>query len=128
MNFILSLSDLVLRTSAMPSNLPIQPTKPSPIYSPNNRSQSRSLDSLNPNPVDSKPTSEPELQYKTELERTSSIPIMQDLMHNPYMFRAVMPFPYTPGASLFIGINVTDFLERFDVMVTDCGLSDLRKI
>src|SRR6266536_4329193 len=37
-NFILNLSDLVLRTSTMPSNLPIQPTKPSPTYSPNNRS------------------------------------------------------------------------------------------
>ncbi len=37
-NLILSLSDLVLRTSTMPSNLPIQLTKPSPIYSPNNRS------------------------------------------------------------------------------------------
>ncbi len=128
MNFILSLSDLVLRTSAMPSNLPIQPTKPSPIYSPNNRFQSRPLDSLNPNPVDSKAISEPELQCETELERTSSIPTIQDSIHNPYIFRAVMPLPYTFKAPLFTRINVTDFLKRFEDIVTDYGLSDNRKI
>ena len=53
-NLVLGLSDLVFRTSAMPSNLSIQLTKSSPTYSPNNRSQSRPLDSLNPNPVNNK--------------------------------------------------------------------------
>ncbi len=38
----------------MPSNLPIQPTKPFFKYFLNNRSQSRPLDNLNPNPVDNK--------------------------------------------------------------------------
>ncbi len=38
----------------MLSNLFIQLTKLSPIYFPNNRSQSRPLDSLNPNSVDNK--------------------------------------------------------------------------
>src|SRR6266511_3770172 len=79
-NLILSLSDLVLRTSTMPSNLSIQPTKPSPTYSPNNRSQSRPLDNLNPNSVGNKYASSSkesvynsipklELQYKTKSER-----------------------------------------------------------
>ncbi len=69
----------------MPSNLFIQLIKLSPIYSPNNRSQSRPLDNLNSNPVDSKyasnneesvykPTSKLELQCKTEPERTLPIP------------------------------------------------------
>ncbi len=49
-------------------------------------------------------------------------------MYNLYVFRVVMPLSYIPGASLFIRINVTDFLERFEDMVTDCGLSDDRKI
>ncbi len=71
----------------MSNNLHIQPLKLSFKYFPNNRSQSRPLDNLNPNPVDSKyvssskesvykPTSKLELQCKTELERTSSIPII----------------------------------------------------
>ncbi len=87
MNLVLGLSDLILRTFVMFSNLPIQLTKLSPIYSPNNRSQSRPLDNLNPNPVDSKyassseesvykPISEPELQCEMEPERTSPIPII----------------------------------------------------
>ncbi len=49
-------------------------------------------------------------------------------MYNPYIFRVVMPFLYIPRASLFIGINITDFLKRFKDMVIDCGLSDYRKI
>ncbi len=53
-NFVFGFSDLVLRTSIIFSNLFIQLIKPSLIYSPNNRSQSRPLDSLNSNPVDSK--------------------------------------------------------------------------
>src|SRR6266511_4024824 len=57
-NLIFSLSDLVLRTSAIPSNLSIQLIKLSPTYSLNNRFQSRPLDSLNSNSVDSKPISE----------------------------------------------------------------------
>src|SRR6266498_2380565 len=87
-NFILSLSDLVFRTSVISNNLYIQSSKSSSKYSPNNRSQSRPLDSLNPNPVDSKPTPKPKLQCETEPERTSSVPIIQDSMHNPYVFRA----------------------------------------
>ena len=39
-----------------------------------------------------------------------------------------MPLLYTPGASLFIGINVTDFLKRFENMAINYGLSDNRKI
>ncbi len=39
-----------------------------------------------------------------------------------------MPFPYIPGASLFTGINITDFFERFKDMAIDCGLSDNRKV
>ncbi len=49
-------------------------------------------------------------------------------MHNPYMFRVVMPLPYTPGAFLFTKTNITDFLKRFKDMTTDYGLSDDRKI
>src|SRR6266496_5743657 len=49
-------------------------------------------------------------------------------MHNPYVFRAVMPLPYIPGAPLFTGTNVTDFLKRFKDMATDCGLSDDCKV
>src|SRR6266511_5054224 len=127
MNLILVLSDLILRTSAIPSNLPIQLTKLSPIYSLNNRSQSRPLDNLNPNPVDSKyassseksvykPIPKPKLQCETKLERTSPILIMQDLIYNLYVFRVVIPLPYTSGAPSFIGTNITDFLERFENM------------
>ncbi len=128
MNFIFGFSDLILRTSAMPNNLPIQPTKSSPIYSSNNRSQSRLLDSLNPNPIDNKPISKLELQCETELERMLLVLIMQDSMHNPYMFKVVIPLSHIPGAPSFIGINVTDFLERFEDMVIDYGLFDDRKI
>ncbi len=71
----------------MPSNLHIQLLKSSSKYFLNNRPQSRPLDNLNPNPVDSKyannseenvykPTPKPELQYKTESKRTSPIPII----------------------------------------------------
>ena len=49
-------------------------------------------------------------------------------MYNPYMFRVVIPLPYIPGASLFIGINITDFLKRFEDMITNYGLSNNRKI
>ncbi len=49
-------------------------------------------------------------------------------MYNPYVFRAAMPLFYIPGAPLFTGINVTDFLERFEDITTDCGLSDDRKM
>ncbi len=49
-------------------------------------------------------------------------------MYNPYIFRAVILFFYIPGASLFIGINVTNFLERFEDMATDYGFSDDRKV
>ena len=49
-------------------------------------------------------------------------------MYNSYMFRIVMPFPYTPEASLFIGTNVTDFLKRFEDMATDYGFFDDRKM
>ncbi len=71
-NLVLNLSDLILRTSTIPSNLPIQLTKSASKYPFNNRSQNRPLESLNPNPVDSKyassneesvykPTPKPEL-------------------------------------------------------------------
>jgi len=53
---------------------------------------------------------------------------MQNLMYNPYIFRAVMPLFYTSGAPLFIGINITDFLKRFKDMATDCGFFDDRKV
>ncbi len=49
-------------------------------------------------------------------------------MYNPYMFRAAMPLPYTPRASLFIRINVTDFLKRFKDMAINYGLFDNRKV
>ncbi len=39
-----------------------------------------------------------------------------------------MPLSHTPEASLFIRINVTDFLERFKNMAIDCGLFDDRKV
>ncbi len=138
-NLILSLSDLVLRTSVIPNNLHIQLSKSSFKYSFNNRSQSRPFDSLNPNPVDNKyassseesvyePTPKPELQYKTKPERTSSVLIIQDLIHNPYIFKAVISFSHTPKASSFTKTNITDFLKRFKDMATDCGLSDDRKM
>ena len=49
-------------------------------------------------------------------------------MYNPYVFRVIIPLSYTSGASLFIGINVTDFFERFEDIITNCGLFDDRKI
>ena len=49
-------------------------------------------------------------------------------MYNFYVFKVVMPLPYISEAFLFTGINVTDFLKRFENMATDCGLSDDRKI
>ncbi len=75
-----------------------------------------------------KPTPKPKLQYKTKPEKTSSVLIIQDLIYNPYIFRAAIPFPYTPKALLFIRTNITDFFKRFKDMVTNCGLSDDRKI
>jgi len=49
-------------------------------------------------------------------------------MYNLYVFRAVMSFSYIPEALLFIGINIIDFLKRFENMATNCGLSDDRKM
>ena len=49
-------------------------------------------------------------------------------MYNLYIFRVVMPLPYTPGAPLFTGTNITDFLKRFKDITTNYGLSDDRKI
>ena len=138
-NLVLNFSDLILRTSAILNNLFIQLIKSSSKYPPNNRSQNRPFENLNPNPVDSKyassnkenvykPTSKPELQSKTEPEKTSSVLKMQDSIYNPYIFRATIPLPHTPEISSFIGINVTDFFKRFKNMATDYGLSDDRKI
>ena len=39
-----------------------------------------------------------------------------------------MPLSYISRASLFIGINITDFLERFEDIATDYGFSDDRKM
>ena len=75
-----------------------------------------------------KSISKPELQCETEPERTLSVPTMQDLIYNPYIFRVVMSFSYTPGVSLFIRINVTDFLKRFEDIATNYGFSDDRKV
>ncbi len=44
------------------------------------------------------------------------------------MFRAAIPLSHTPKASLFIKINITDFLERFKDMATNYELSDDRKV
>ncbi len=49
-------------------------------------------------------------------------------MYNPYVFRVAMPFSYIPKAPSFTGTNVTDFFKRFKDMITDCGLSDDRKV
>ncbi len=49
-------------------------------------------------------------------------------MYNPYIFRAVISLPYTSKAPLFTRTNITDFLKRFKDMVTDCELSDNRKV
>ncbi len=49
-------------------------------------------------------------------------------MYNLYIFRVVISFSHTPEASLFIGINITDFLERFEDMITDYGFFNNRKI
>ncbi len=121
------------------SNLFIQLIKSFSIYSPNNRSQNRPLDSLNPNLIDSKyassseesvykPIPKPKLQYKTELERTSLVLIIQDLIYNFYIFRAAIPLSHIPKTSSFIGTNVTDFFKRFKDMATNYGLSDDRKV
>ncbi len=121
------------------NNLYIQPSKSSFKYSPNNRFQSRPLDNLNPNPVDNKyannnkesvykSISKLKLQYKTELERTLSIPIIQDLIYNPYIFKTAISLLHTPRAFLFTGTNITDFLKRFKNIATNCGLSDNRKV
>ncbi len=39
-----------------------------------------------------------------------------------------MPLFYTSEAPSFTGINVTDFLKRFEDMATDYGFSDNRKV
>jgi len=44
------------------------------------------------------------------------------------MFRVVIPFPYISEAFLFIGINVTDFLEQFEDIAINYKLSDNRKM
>src|SRR6266536_2773201 len=44
------------------------------------------------------------------------------------MFRVVIPLLYTSKTLSFIGINVTNFLERFKDMATNYGLSDDRKV
>ena len=75
-----------------------------------------------------KPTPKLELQCETEPERTLSILIIQNLIHNPYIFRVVIPFPHIPEASLFTRINITDFLKRFKNIATNYGLSDNHKI
>jgi len=75
-----------------------------------------------------KPTPKPELQNKTKPEKTLPVLKMQDLIHNPYVFRVAMPLPHTPRVSSFTGINVTDFLKRFENIATDCRLSDNRKV
>ena len=49
-------------------------------------------------------------------------------MYNLYIFRVAIPLPYTPEASLFIKTNITDFLKRFENMITNYGHSDDRKI
>ncbi len=75
-----------------------------------------------------KSTPEPELQYKTESERISSILIMQDLIYNLYIFRVAIPLPYISEASSFTGTNITDFFERFKDMAINYGLSDDYKV
>ncbi len=75
-----------------------------------------------------KPTSEPELQYKTEPKRTSSILIIQDSIHNPYIFKTAIPLPHTLEASSFTKTNITDFLKRFKDIATNYRLSDNRKM
>ncbi len=40
------------------------------------------------------------------------------------MFRVAMPFPYILKIPLFTGINVTDFLKRFEDIITNYELSD----
>jgi len=75
-----------------------------------------------------KPTPKLKLQCETELERTSSILTIQNLIYNPYIFKVVMPLSYIPGVSLFIKTNVTDFLKRFKDMLINYGFSDDRKI
>jgi len=138
-NFILGFSDLILRTSTMPNNSHIQSLKLSSKYFSNNRSQSRPFNSLNPNPVDSKyvssskesvykPIFKPELQCETEPERTLLVPTIQDLIYNPYIFRAAISLPHTSKAPLFIRTNITDFLKRFKNMATNYEFSDNRKI
>ncbi len=123
----------------MPNNLYIQLSKSFSKYFLNNRSQSRPLNSLNPNPVDSKYASnseesvyklifKPELYYETESERTSLIPIIQNLIYNPYVFRAAMLFLYISKAPSFIGINIIKFFKRFEDMAINYGISDDRKI
>jgi len=68
------------------------------------------------------------LQSKTKLEKISLILKIQDLIHNPYIFKIVIPLPHTFEILLFIRINITDFFKRFEDMATDYGLSDNRKI
>ncbi len=49
-------------------------------------------------------------------------------MYNLYVFKVIIPLPYISEAFLFIRINVTDFLKRFEDMVTNYGFFDDRKI
>ncbi len=49
-------------------------------------------------------------------------------MYNLYIFRAAMPLSHTSKVFLFIGTNITDFLERFEDMAINYGLSDDRKV
>ncbi len=49
-------------------------------------------------------------------------------MYNSYMFRVAISLSYISGASLFTKTNITEFLERFEDIATNCGLSDDRKM
>ncbi len=44
------------------------------------------------------------------------------------MFKVIIPLSYTFRASLFIRINITDFLKRFKDIVINYGFSDNYKI
>ncbi len=49
-------------------------------------------------------------------------------MYNLYIFRIVMPLPYTSKVFLFIKTNITDFFEQFEDMTINCGFSDDCKV
>ena len=81
-------------------------------------SPSASLTTSNTTPLEDTPSEKPSGRQSAEETRETSN------MAEPRHYRRNMPLPNTPDAPpLFVGPNVTEFLERYQDVAEDCGLS-----